>query len=377
MAIDALAPPPVPSNSTVNAQDWALVVGIQIYPGLIGPNGTNKNLGGPENDAGDFYNWLIAPAPEGGGIPEAQAKLIRSSNYPEADDGPLSAHPSYADLELALMRFDALAKRGPSVRVGRRLYLYFSGHGCAPAPNESALLTADFTTDYLGFHVPGRLWAHIFAVRGYFDEVFLLMDCCRENLPSIDIRKPPLDMSAADATAVDNCRKFYGFATKWSRTTKELPFPFPGGAVHGVFTYALLDGLSGKAADPGTGEITAATLGSWLSDNLSCYLPKALLADSDVPKKPDLDYDPQDARKMVLARVIPPKFPVRLTMSAAVIGTLVEILDGDLNLVMREPNARAVWDVKLFRGLYLAQSVATNRREKIIVNGVGGVDVQL
>ncbi|HEU5218622.1 MAG TPA: hypothetical protein VFU23_08180, partial [Gemmatimonadales bacterium] len=55
--------------------DWAIVVGIKRYfdPALAG-------LEGPENDARQFYEWVVSPS--GGAVPKAQAKLIVSSDYP-------------------------------------------------------------------------------------------------------------------------------------------------------------------------------------------------------------------------------------------------------------------------------------------------------
>jgi hypothetical protein len=276
------------------------------------------------------------------------------------------------------MRFEDLARQNnenmKGLRVGRRLYLFFSGHGCAFPPNEAALLAANFTTDANRYHIPGRLWAHIFSVRGYFDEVFLLMDCCRESLPLFALQPPPLTLTTADTDSIENGRTFYGFATRWNRRTKDSKF---NGVAHGIFTYALLAGLSGKAAHPTTGCITAASLGQWLKENMKVYLTDDQKNNPDVPKSPDLDYEPEPAEQMILATVAPPKFRVRINIANDLVGQPVQILDGAFNIVCSLSAAPLQWQVDLYKGGYLVQGYLANRQKGFFVNGSGDVDVQI
>lgn len=342
--------------ASVNAEDWAIVVGIDVYPGL-----KNLNLQGSSNDANEMYQWLTGPAPSAGGVPKDQARLIRSSDFPGPFASPLDGRPAHSELERELLRLDARAKAnnqaGQGFRIGRRLYLYFSGHGCAPELNESALLAADASPDLSGLHIPGRLWAHVFRVRGYFDEVILLMDCCRESFPTIQVRKPPLDLTTADTTAVDNGRRFYGFATKWSRTTKEIPI---NGVMRGVFTHALLQGLGGKACDPGTGVITADSLASWLSIHMLDELTPQQLDGLGSRLAPDLDYDPTEARQIVLARVRPQMKEFSIRVPAAWVGQQVQLLDGFLNPFQTIAQAPAELVLQLLPGLYLLQRTGSD-----------------
>src|SRR5688572_26884135 len=67
------APAPVAEGADPRKLDYAIVVGISRYPYF-------SKLDGPENDAQDFYNWVIST--QGGGVPAPdRAKLIRSSAY--------------------------------------------------------------------------------------------------------------------------------------------------------------------------------------------------------------------------------------------------------------------------------------------------------
>src|SRR4051794_38605283 len=121
--------------------DWAVVVGIKTYfdPALAG-------LQGPENDASDFYEWLISS--KGGDVPKGQARLILSSSFPPFASAA-AAKPSAESIKDALDHFLTIAAanqaRGLTPAVGRRLNLFFSGHGFAPSQHDdlTALLTAD------------------------------------------------------------------------------------------------------------------------------------------------------------------------------------------------------------------------------------------
>jgi hypothetical protein len=361
------APQDGPGDRSFNKEDRAIVVGIDIYPGFV-----NRDLKASCADATDFRTWLTKPAPAGGGVLPNQAKLILSSDYPGPFASAFDARPAYADLERELMQLNELARNNQreqgSLRVGRRLYLYFSGHGCAPAIDESALFSADASPDSPAFHIAGKAWSHIFQVRGYFDEVILLMDCCRETFPTIKLRDPPLVELTADRRAVDRGRRVCLFATRWSRTTKELPIPDDDNRLHGVFTYALLQGLSGKAADPGTGLITAASLGLWLTVHMKEYVPANQWNDPDVSIRPDPHSDFADAQQVVLASVKPATKRFSIAIPAVLVGGPVELLDGALNFLHSLAVAPPVWDIQLLPGLYLVQRPGGADKSPFIVD---------
>src|SRR5262245_22156757 len=115
--------------------DWALTVGIRFYPAL-------GDLDGPENDATAFHAWV--PSPAGGGVPAAQATLMLSSQFGPPFASPSQAAPTAVEIQRFFERLEDVAtdndKKGNGAVVGRRLYLYFAGHGFAPTATEIALL---------------------------------------------------------------------------------------------------------------------------------------------------------------------------------------------------------------------------------------------
>lgn len=208
------------------ADDHAVVVGITDYPKL-------KSLRGAVLDACAFRDWLVSP--DGGAIPDANVRLITSPEKPDPD--PLKARPVVADVQLAL---DGLQQLGfdNANKAGRRLWLYFSGHGVAPAVGDVALLMANATIQRL-YYLPVRPYVEWFQAAAMFDEVVLVADCCREHLARLRPFALPWDDLGATGADV----KFFGaYATMWSRKAREKPVDGTG-EVRGVFTRAVLEGL--------------------------------------------------------------------------------------------------------------------------------------
>jgi uncharacterized caspase-like protein len=221
--------------------DFAVVVGIQHYPEL-------DRLSGPENDARAFYEWVK-------GQPNVvDPKLILSSQYPQSQTAT-DAEPTTQALRREFDHLADIAKKnnalGKGKKVGRRLYLYLAGHGFGPDLDSACLLMANATPDRTSHHVPGKPWANHFVASGYFQEVLLFMDCCRERY-STKVINIPDDLVTSGASG---CR-FYGFASKYMKLSKERTI---GGKVRGVFTVTLLEGLRGGAATA-DGKVTARSL---------------------------------------------------------------------------------------------------------------------
>jgi hypothetical protein len=159
--------------------------------------------------------------------------------------------------------------------LGRRLYLWFSGHGITPrGPGEDcAVLMANASLLFLGRSIPGRRVADSFRKRAIFREVVLLMDCCREVLGSADAFLSFDDQG--DPTLGDRVGWLYGFATKWASQSAErlLPHPLDPTAPplwHGVFTHTVLEGLSNAADDHC--QITSESLARYVSQRVQDFL---------------------------------------------------------------------------------------------------------
>ncbi|HKG94999.1 MAG TPA: caspase family protein [Gemmatimonadaceae bacterium] len=347
------------------ANDYAIVVGISDYPDLGG-------LDGPEYDARDFHAWLVGP----GGVPPANAALILSSTFkPPAFTSVLDAKPTMDAIQREFTRLDVIAGQNQAAGngrvVGRRLYLYYSGHGFGPDLEEASILMADASPVRTGLHVPGKPWANWFLRAGYFKEVVLLMDCCRESYPRAPLNVPSfINLTAPD---VKTANRFYGFSAGWGKLSRERQF---NGRTHGVFTWTLLEGLRGAAADP-AGNVTAVSLGSYLYNNMRAFLDPADLGNDEVAKEPDLSYDANAGSGFVLAANVPVRtYPVTLAFSAATAGKGVRVFNDKFAPVGQTVAGAAPWGLSLPRGLYLAVADG-GAQQPIDVSGTGAVNVTI
>jgi uncharacterized caspase-like protein len=215
--------------TAAGVQDYAIVVGIDHYD----PTRGIPILRGCVNDALLFHQWLTNRA----GLDPQRSKLIVSK-----DNG----RPVRDEIEDELITFfrQYLQTGKP---VGRRLYLWFSGHGITPAGtyDDCALLMAN-AGDLALRAIPGKLAADRIRTAAMFQEVILFMDCCREvsGNPDAGLALP----NRANPYAGMNTKWLYGFAAMWSSRAAEQLMPNPLDAQapslhHGVFTHAILEGL--------------------------------------------------------------------------------------------------------------------------------------
>lgn len=312
------------------ANDRAIVVGVKDYPSL-------GNLDGPENDAKDFEKWLIDK--KGGDVPPENVKRILSSDF-AVTANPLDAEPTTVRLE---RRFDELYDLGHNNggKAGRRLYIYLAGHGFAPSLEDAALLMANAARGKSGHHISGRTYANWFRQSAFFDEVVLFMDCCREHSARAGVRPSPYDPLAAGVPA----HHLYGFATEWSRASRERPIG-AGGQIQGLFTVALLAGLRGSAPRNAAGQVTAETLVNFVHS----YLPQ-LTAEQGVERQdPEFDYYKPDP--IVFSSAPPVRFHLRVTLSAADAGKAVELLDGAFQPVAGNKASPVLWEWDVPPGMY-------------------------
>jgi Caspase domain len=338
------------SPSVKNPTDCAVVVGINWYPDL-------DSLGGPLNDAKEFASWLIDQEPGGGGTDDRRVRLILS---PAANGAAVLApvRPVREEVLAAFDWLDDLAvennEAGHGLRVGRRLYLYLSGHGFAPQDDQTALLMANATRQRVGYHVLGSAYADWFFHAGYFDEILLFMDCCREVYPLAPLN-PPHFMPLTDPNAVNRVRLFYGYGTRWSKLSRERPMP-PKNEIRGVFTSALMAGLRGAAADPG-GRVTAGSLYSYLFQNMRTFLDPADQNVATIAKEPDLYvYPTPDNNWVIVDQLPPPAATVQIFSTTA--GAVIQLLDGRFQPVATNQPGPPAWHFQVPPGLYLAREVA-------------------
>jgi Caspase domain len=241
-------------------EDWAVVVGINyyFYRGL-------PTLRGPTRDADLFSQWLKNVA----WVPDDQVlRVPASSAMPATAD---EAKPTVKSVGTTFKILADRAAKDPVLRLGRRLYIFLSGHGIVPlmASNpdyrESALLAADADNDLNG-HMGGRAYAEWFRARGIFDEVILFADCCRDNKPNVPLQIPQLPHGLRPQR--EEGRQFYAAPAKlgfqaWERDWGEPP------EVRGGFSYALIKALN----DPTLCDADRNLTGSKLAKRLYVTVP--------------------------------------------------------------------------------------------------------
>ncbi|HUR79153.1 MAG TPA: hypothetical protein VM733_00200 [Thermoanaerobaculia bacterium] len=271
--------------------DWAIVVGIRSYwePSLQG-------LEGPENDAREFYDWVISP--DGGGVPEGQAKRILSSDFQGAQEPTATMVQAMFD---HLDAVDAKFKKETRTRkpFGRRLWIYFSGHGFAPDIDDklTALLTAEAALGaFHKSHVITSKLADYCATARYFTEVFMFADCCRTIMPVTQLNVKPIGKRSDDA---DEVRTFYAYGARIGKESREWEV---NGQYRGVFTMTLMEGLRGAAVDRSekTPVITAESLNNFLHNNFAAFMVPDDRGRAGIRREPEVQYEHR-ATKLVIA----------------------------------------------------------------------------
>jgi len=290
------------------AEDYGLVVGINDYK-----NEPYSPLFGAKRDAEDFLQWLKDPG--GGNVPAANVDpFMKLSDA--AGSEPMLSH--------LLILLAALRGRAPKgkKRIGRRLYLFMSGHGVSPKGemDEAGLVTVD-AQGPLNTFLPGKQSADLFSLAARFDEVLLFMDCCRVTHVLLDPFKIPIPENP-DPAAAAKVKRFYAFATGFGNTAREAEH---GGAVRGIFSRILLDGLKAAPTDK-NGRRTTTQLRTYLETEMG-----KIKIDGEplVPKFPGSD-------EIVLAEGLMSTLSVvRLTFSQPTAA--IEVLDGGNGLAPVQP----------------------------------------
>ena len=301
--------------------------------------------------------------------------MILSSDYPPFNTVQ-AAHPTAGEIgdafDKLIVKADQKEHDGLDPRIGRRLYLYFSGHGFEPMPHgtgpgsgQPALLTAD-ARDRWWHHILGPHHAEGILRANYFDQIVLIMDCCREiqRVSALNLMPSyPLGQGGVGGY-------FHAFATESDSVTRERLID---GQVRGVFTAALLDGLRGAAIDKATGQITAKSLSDWLWNPPR---DEAAGADSNVIK-PRI-YSSEDRDTFVFGTMVPPDYPIRIGMPAGSKGKKARIRDGTpgrgLSIVRRTNNISGPsWKIELKTGTYVVEIPEINRECFLTVTGTGSI----
>lgn len=264
----------------MGAHDHAIVVGIARYPAM-------PNLDGPSLDAMRFARWLRSS--DGGNVPADQLEMVFTGSCRFRPRRPTRidhAHPTSLDFEDAYNRLverprqDALAGR-----IGRRLYLYFSGHGFSSVDGLHLALYSARAKEGNYNHIPVTHFARGLWQEALFEEIVLVMDCCRDVEPWKIIQPPAVSFLANPGAAAAG-RLYRAFATGYGRPAIDAQAePLPDGSPGGVFTWVLLEALA-RAAAEADGRVT----GQAVSDHVHTLWPE-LKAKYKCPSDPDIKFE--------------------------------------------------------------------------------------
>ena len=330
----------------MRSDHFAIVIGLRSYPRLGDP--PPSNLEGPGNDAKLVAAWLTDPA--GGALPDTNVKTIVS----EGCNSPPDAAPTPADINKAFVWLDGLAdtsqKAGKGRKAGARLYIYVSGHGCAPKPRQGCLLTGDAALNEISSNICPIEWIDWLQGANYFREYVLWQDCCTDRqiftVPSAAPLKPLFGSNPAGPA-------FIALAAPYGLRAVEKPVPEDAGQWHGVFTWSLVQGLRGAAADR-NGTVTSQSLTNWLRHAQYGWLDDADRNTVGIASEPDfVDSDPLTFGTGLSAML----FDVTLRLPGAPAPVMTRIWSGSPPAVTKQIAIDADGAaIKLGPGLYLADT---------------------
>ncbi len=256
--------------------DHAILIGIRDYPTLFGDEQSSV-LQGPVNDVDAVKAWLLDPR-GGGFIDDSTIHVIISAG---------GASPTEVELEQVLSRLVQLAEdsnvAGTGLRVGERLYLFMAGHGFSPERSNACLYAANARPGF-NAHIHATGWLKWLQESAFFDEFVLWMDCCMDRMATGPVRDPLLN---APDGGVPPRASFVAFAAQRPLMAVENPIPADQDKVHGVFTWALLEGLRGAAVDQ-NGRVTGRSLADWVRNAQSALMTDVQRESSEIALDPEI-----------------------------------------------------------------------------------------
>lgn len=296
----------------MNDQDYAIVIGLGRYPEFV----PAADLAGPTNDVEAIKKWLRSPT--GGDLPKDNIYTVTSP--------PAEAKPTHADLEDAFMWVDKLAAKNVEElgvrKVGRRLYFYLSGHGFSPQHRHGCFLAGNASSNRPTANIGATLWLDWWQDAGYFNEYVLWMDCCMNRLTTARPAPAPL----SPVTVLDPpSATFIAFGAERPLRAVEYRVDEDDGKYHGVFTWNLIKGLEGAAADA-YGRVTGRSLADWLRNSVLPALSDDDRQDPEVSKQPAIIAE--DAAVIFARRRQRPKFTIKLQFPGELVGKTARLWYG-------------------------------------------------
>ena len=337
----------------VNADHYALVVGIDDYPDF-------NPLNGAKNDANAFAAWLQNDA-IGGGVPDDNLELVLSESDP--------VQPIQDDIDDALKRlFDSAKDNAAS-----RLYIYFSGHGVAHTAFATNLCLAKWSKRRTGAALDSMNYLECAVEMGVFDEIVLFMDCCRTRTRgrnALHYQFPPITPGPI-AT-----KTFVGYATEYLLAAHEatvidedtLPDDDTD-EVRGHFTRALIEALEGHAARP-QGGVTASALKKYLDARTV-----EIASTANHRQRPEIQDGLDSHPEPVFGSAVPipddqqNTVTVRILFGQNRVGPM-RFEDGNLDSLQEGLGSDGPWQISgLKRGTYAIVDIGTDEYKTVRITG--------
>jgi hypothetical protein len=162
-------------------------------------------------------------------------------------------------------------------------------------------------------------------------------------------------------------RLFTAFAAGFDKRAVENQMS--DGLWHGVFTYALLQGLKGEASRP----ITTSSLRDYLLNNMSSFMRDDQRSNSAIAKEPAFARTDELVFGQPAQR---PTFAVTLRFPPEWVGKRVTISVGATSpLIAETVLQQAVWTPQLEAGAYAVFAPELGHFHAFAVNGSGGLVV--
>ena len=243
-------------KTEVTAQDnsdrrsYAMIMGISTYKFI-------RPLSFADSDAELFRDFLKSPA--GGKLPDSSIYFLKNEDAKAAN--------------FLVKGMSWLRNR--NLKSGDRLYIYLAGHGDAINQDEYFYLTYDCNPagDKNNYLITGTIQLYNLKVRiaeasrkGV--EVIFIMDACRTNeLPGGGEGQQQLQAAISEKQAGEIIMLATGAGQE------SLEDPLIGGTGHGLFTYYLVDGLTGMADSDGAHDnlVTLDELEKYIATTVPTY----------------------------------------------------------------------------------------------------------
>jgi hypothetical protein len=347
------------------AKRWALVVGVDQYQDArIG------GLSGAAKDARTLADALTRYA----GFPDEQVTLLTT-------DQPQQGQPTRPNI---LSRLHNLSSQAPKDGL---LLVFFAGHGMARDDGHAYLMPSDAQmSDDIPLLEDTAI--NVEQMRKYIRatgvrQVIIILDACRtEPVRARDVAPNLLDKAYARAFNFDvRNREVEAFATLYATAVGQRAYE--GGAKgQGYFTAALVEGMSGRAANK-RGEVTLNALVKYVQEKV----PERTRLDvgENSEQKPKVVIEGFRAAELVVAVAGPPPpaaaetrpapKPSRPPDAADDPGPVGEV---ELNSVRRERNRREQNSLNINRVLFDCLGSVNSRTGCYMViygEGWGGSDV--